>query len=1068
MITPTPEQQRIIELDHGQHLVLAPPGTGKTDLLSLRVARALDLGTAPEKMLCVTFTVRAADEMKKRIRQHGGQRRLPEVGNVHSLCHHFLYSRKLIPQRWRVIDEDTQADLMQEVLDELPRAETDPLRSTSDHVLPVHELVQLAATLRQLALKFPTHIVRNPHDNHLYRHHRKLVLHIANRFRLLKEEFAVIDFDDLLTYTYHFLALRRTVGPDELYSWIQVDEAQDLNALQWAIIEKLSLPRAHAVYFGDLEQSIYSFMGASASNLDRLAARATLHNLPKNFRSKSYLLDLYIRYAIRNLKVRWSHLPIPGEVCAAPPGALQLINAMPQGEQRPLLAEVEKVGQLLDERRRFGELEKTAVLVHSNMMADRISTELTQRRIEHCKVSGFDLFSRVELRDFSAFCAALTDPGDRLAWSRLFKLFARMPTQKKARHLVHALYQVGFQGPDLMGDLAFGILPDYLENFVRHVQGERVVVFDTETTGLNPGADEIIQVAAVEVIEGVPGRTFEVYLNTPRDLGDSVRIHHITRATLETHGVDPAAGLRTFAEFIGRSALVAHNLPFDLAMLKAGLVRHGIDFDFESVSTFDTLNISRRLYPDQKSFALGDLLTAFNLPGANTHNALDDVRATVGLLLRLAADAAPTLATRADLLRQHEKPIQQLRENLWPLWHRLSADPGYRSTLRTEFEHFIRYCFAHNLYATGEFINDRELPPVKTAQPEQDSSRTDLLPDRILRRADKFSRFTDHRYGDLFQRHPFLTALATIQRQLQRLSEVDILLGDEKVVVSTIHKAKGLEFETVLIPRCVDNVFPNAMFAQTDEQIRESARLLYVAMTRSRRNLILIYSQNLSPFLWNVAEVFRPAWQSPDTATAPKRDWLERLRQLIDHWHRRLSPPDLAECLASEDPEIRAHALRVLPYSAEAAKEEICRAGLVSHDVEVQDAAVRIVPQIFGERSVEILAGCLENATEDVRLTVVETLIRQADAAALPHFQRSLEQDGSSRLRYQIVAGLPTFDAHPETVKTLARTALRDKHAAIRLEAAAVLAQFGDTGWSELIRGNAEDWQHLGLEQPPE
>ena len=1064
MITPTPEQQRIIELDHGQHLVLAPPGTGKTDLLSLRVARALDLGIAPEKMLCVTFTVRAADEMKKRIRQHGGKRRPPEVGNVHSLCHHFLYSRKLIPQRWRVIDEDTQADLMKEVLEEFPVASIDPLRTGFENVVPVHELMQLAATLRQLGLKFPTHIVRDPRRSDLYRRHRGLVRQIASRFFRLKEEFAVIDFDDLLTYTYHFLALRRSVRPEELYSWVQVDEAQDLNALQWAIIEKLSIPRVHAVYFGDLEQSIYAFMGASASNLDRLAANATLHNLPKNFRSKSYLLDLFIRYAIRNLKVRWQHLPIPGEVCAAPPGALQLIRAEPQGGQRPFEAEVEKVGQLLDERRQMGQLEKTAVLVHSNMMADRISAELTRRQLEHCKVSGFDLFSRVELRDFRALCAALTDPGDRLAWSRLFKLFARIPTQKKARHLVHALYQVGFQGPDLMCDLAFGILPDYLENFVRHVEGERVVVFDTETTGLKTDEDEIVQIAAVEVIEGVPGRTFEVYINTPRDLGDSVRIHRITREILEARGVTPFAGLQAFAEFVGESAIVAHNLPFDLAMLKAGLTRHEIAFDFAAISTFDTLNISRRLHPDQKSFTLGDLLTAFELEGANTHNALDDVRATVGLLLKLAADAAPSLESRGDLLRQFEKPIQQLRENLWPLWHRLTDDPAQHSTIRAEFEHFIEYCFVHSLYATGEFLSDRELPTARISGPQQSPGHVDLLPGRILQRADKFTRFTDRRYGTLFQQRPYLPALATVQRQLQRLSEVDVLLGDEKVVVSTIHKAKGLEFETVIIPRCVDNIFPNAMFATTDEQIRESARLLYVAMTRSRRNLILIHSVTLSPFLWRVVEVFRPAWQSRDSATEPRRDWLDRLRQLIDHWHRRISPPDLKECLASEDPDIQAHALRLLPYSQEAGKEELCRGALASSYEEVREEAVRIVPQIFGTGMFQLLAGRFDDPFEEVRLAIVETLNKQADAAVLPYLQKMFEGDHSARVRYHIVAGLGEYEAAAAEARALAELALRDPYAAIRLEAAAVLEQFGDASWSRLIQGNEEDWQHLGEE----
>jgi len=90
---PTKEQESIILLSEGRHLVLAPPGTGKTEMLSYRVLHALERGIPHEKILCLTFTVRAAMEMKERILKFGSHRDLPELGNIHHFCHHFFFQK---------------------------------------------------------------------------------------------------------------------------------------------------------------------------------------------------------------------------------------------------------------------------------------------------------------------------------------------------------------------------------------------------------------------------------------------------------------------------------------------------------------------------------------------------------------------------------------------------------------------------------------------------------------------------------------------------------------------------------------------------------------------------------------------------------------------------------------------------------------------------------------------------------------------------------------------------------------------------------------------------------------
>lgn len=108
-MTLTHEQRSVVNLVSGRHLVLAPPGSGKTEMLSQRIIRALDSGVDPKKMLCATFTNRAAFEMRDRVAGAAGSDcKLPDVGNLHHFCHRFLISvRRLRPGK-HVLDESQQ------------------------------------------------------------------------------------------------------------------------------------------------------------------------------------------------------------------------------------------------------------------------------------------------------------------------------------------------------------------------------------------------------------------------------------------------------------------------------------------------------------------------------------------------------------------------------------------------------------------------------------------------------------------------------------------------------------------------------------------------------------------------------------------------------------------------------------------------------------------------------------------------------------------------------------------------------------------------------------------------
>ena len=162
----------------------------------------------------------------------------------------------------------------------------------------------------------------------------------------------------------------------------------------------------------------------------------------------------------------------------------------------------------------------------------------------------------------------------------------------------------------------------------------RVVAFDAETTGLTP-RDEICQLAAVEYVAGKEARTFMRHLRVDRPMSDAAfRTHGISPEFLAAHGVAPAEALREFLAFLGEGALlVAHNLPFDMGMLRNACSRAGVPFDPWAVETCDTLALARRLLPGRKSYALGDLLADLGAEGVNSHDALDDSRACGNVLL---------------------------------------------------------------------------------------------------------------------------------------------------------------------------------------------------------------------------------------------------------------------------------------------------------------------------------------------------------------------------------------------------------------------------------------------------
>jgi len=329
-----------------------------------------------------------------------------------------------------------------------------------------------------------------------------------------------------------------------------------------------------------------------------------------------------------------------------------------------------------------------------------------------------------------------------------------------------------------------------------------VIVLDTETTGVDPSSDEVIEVAAVRLRDGIEVDHYQALIRPSRSVGDSEAVHHLSDALLAAEGRDGAEVMREFMAFCGDTAVCGHNVRFDLRMLAAHGERVGVPARF--AGHFDSLRYARRLLREA-SYRLGDLAKALGLTADPTHRALDDVRTTVQLLQKLQAPAQQGAQTRRQLMEELSPAFEKLRTRL-DEWATLGERPGELARRLIEEGGLNAY------YRSGRHAKTR---------------RADFLaqlPDRL----DRLDT-------------PSLAPTEAIRRALDKSAlarEQDLLDDLNGVRVLTIHQSKGLEFDTVFVPGMVDGQFPSRV-AVAAENTEEERRVFYVAVTRARKHLYL-------------------------------------------------------------------------------------------------------------------------------------------------------------------------------------------------------------------------------------
>ena len=856
-------QVPVVEASQGYHLVLASPGCGKTHILAERIRYARERGVKYEDMLCLTFTNRAAREMTNRIQKVvGGDFSELMVGNVHRFCSKFLFEQGRIPADSAIIDDEEAVSIIADYRNEdeegvtrdfnrykgyqtiiffqhfiyqmehqhpwkyylHPESFTDDDREAVKHICASQKIEydeQAVVNIYHHAQEYMDEANAPGLDGKTADRIRVLLwkMYYANCYAQYKEENHLFDFEDLLLYTYD---IYRSDPSCKRYPWIQVDEVQDLNGMQLAIIDLLTAEdNPMVMYLGDEQQAIFSFMGAKVETLTLLKMRCkgNIHHLQRNHRSPKYLLDVFNDYAEKQLKIDRELLPLSDNDTKATSGDLRIIHSSTiEAEHKDITTEALSLYEQNKE-------ERTAVIVSANSDADRISEAMTEAGLTHFKVSGRDLFDTPDVKLLLAHLSVLSNEHNSIAWTRIMKGVRAFPSHALARRFNWKLKQLALSPSDFL------LYPEscYTAEFLRAYNEEEIVVFDTETTGLNVFSDDIIEIAAIRIKGGeVVGEPLDLYIETDKPilpmLGDKENpmyaIYHEKMSTGEL--LSPSDALQRFLAYVGTSPILAHNANYDYNILDNNLQRYCKDtMQAHDIRCFDSLKLIRLLAPSLHSYKLESLLETFHLAGVNSHQAIDDVKATVSLVRLCAEKAREKQAQQAAFICHPKvKPFANVLRSNYGECYREAVNRLYKLSTDHEPALVSELSAAYNAFRSDGLIND--IPRL----------------DYILRYL-RIDMLTDETVANALA-----PQLSQYVMDINTLKEADFCNSKsilERIYVTTVHKAKGLEFDNVIIFDAADGRYPNA-YNKTKQQDEEDARKFYVAMSRAKRRLFIAYS----------------------------------------------------------------------------------------------------------------------------------------------------------------------------------------------------------------------------------
>ncbi|HSR25098.1 MAG TPA: UvrD-helicase domain-containing protein [Candidatus Eisenbacteria bacterium] len=428
-------QRQAVTHRRGPLLILAGAGSGKTRVLTMRIANLIHHGVEPDRILALTFTNKAAREMRTRLQALLG--RSPDglwVGTFHAIA-----TRMLRPHADRlgyragftIFDEDDSRSILKRALADL---DLDPRK---------HQVAGLLAAISRAKAE-----ARSPEDITGRRAADRALRLVYERYQALSRDSNGMDFDDLLLNLVQLLGTEAEVLAEwrARFDHVLVDEYQDTNRVQYRLLRLLCDEHRNLAVVGDDDQSIYAFRGADVRNIldfERDYTDATVVKLEQNYRSTQAILDVAHHVICRNQERTQK----------------RLWTARGQGRRPVLLlapddgAEAAFVGdEILALEQSEGWLHSDfAVLYRTNAQSRSFEKALMARRIPYNLVGGLRFWDRREVKDAVAYLRFLANPCDAVSFDRIANVPRRRISERTAQAAIAAAADGGVSILDVCG-----------------------------------------------------------------------------------------------------------------------------------------------------------------------------------------------------------------------------------------------------------------------------------------------------------------------------------------------------------------------------------------------------------------------------------------------------------------------------------------------------------------------------------------------------------------------------------------------------------------------------------------
>jgi DNA helicase-2/ATP-dependent DNA helicase PcrA len=415
-----PEQRAAVETTDGPLLILAGAGSGKTRVITSRIAWLIqEKGVAPDSILAVTFTNKASAEMGERVERLLGHTSLakPLIATFHSLCVRMLrrdiealkVGKDGLTRSFAIYDENDQQAIVKQVM---RRMGLDTKQLTPRTVLS--------------RISWAKNHMVDPQDYYLGAKDpdSERIAHIYKGYKDELRKNNALDFDDLLLEAVRLLKVSAPTREyyQRRYRYILVDEYQDTNRPQYELMKLLAGDQKNVCAVGDEDQSIYSWRGADIRNIlefEKDFPNARIVRLEQNYRSTQIILEAAGAVVANNLRRKGKKLWTDRQG-----GSLIGYYEAPDGENEALFI-ADRIQKFLRESLEAGDEAHCAVLYRTNSQSRLVEEALRRYGVKYTMVGGFSFYERAEIKDLLCYLRLVRNPHDSMALNRVINSPAR-------------------------------------------------------------------------------------------------------------------------------------------------------------------------------------------------------------------------------------------------------------------------------------------------------------------------------------------------------------------------------------------------------------------------------------------------------------------------------------------------------------------------------------------------------------------------------------------------------------------------------------------------------------------